>query len=101
MKRGKNTSNVAIVNPFGKLSSNLTIEFFIERIKALNNGRGHTTNTQAEISVLENAQILAGQIIGLDKADESAWRNQRTTSVSIAVTSSRCISTLKTSLAKN
>ena len=101
MKRGKNTSNVAIVNPFGKLSSNLTIEFFIERIKALNNGRGHTTNTQAEISVLENAQILAGQIIGLDKADESAWRNQRTTSVSIAVTSSRCISTLKTSLANN
>ena len=106
MKRGKNTSNVAIVNPFGKLSSNLTIEFFIERIKALNNGRrnGHDTqktDAQAEISVLENAQILAGQIIGLDKADESAWRNQRTTSVSIAVTSSRCISTLKTSLANN
>jgi tetratricopeptide (TPR) repeat protein len=106
MKRGKNTSNVAIVNPFGKLSSNLTIEFFIERIKALNNGRrnGHDTqktDAQAEISVLENAQILAGQIIGLDKADESAWRNQRTTSVSIAVTSSKCISTLKTSVQNN
>ena len=106
IKRGKNTSNVAVVNPFGKLSSNLTIEFFVERIKALNNGRrnGHDTqktDAQAEISVLENAQILAGQIIGLDKADESAWRNQRTTSVSIAVTSSKCISTLKTSLANN
>lgn len=106
MKRGKNTSNVAVVNPFGKLSSNLTIEYFIERIKALNNGRrnGHDTqktDAQAEISVLENAQILAGQIIGLDKADESAWRNQRTTSVSIAVTSSKCISTLKTSVQNN
>jgi len=106
MKRGKNTSNVAVVNPFGKLSSNLTIEYFIERIKALNNGRrnGHDTqktDAQAEIAVLETAHVLAGQIIGLDKADESAWRNQRTTSVSIAVTSSKCISTLKTSVQNN
>ena len=105
MKRGKNTSNVAIVNPFGKLSSNLTIEYFMERIKGLNNGRGRgherETNTQAEIAVLETAHVLAGQIVGLDKTDEAAWRNQRTTSVSTAVTSGKCISTLKTSVQNN
>lgn len=105
-RHGKDTSNITIVNPFGKLSSKVTIEYFMERIKALNNGRrnGHDTqktDAQAEIAVLETAHVLAGQIVGLDKTDEAAWKNQRTTSVTTAMVSSKCISTLKTSVQNN
>jgi len=98
-RRRPNVTTVAVVNPFGKLSSSISIEYFVERIKKLSQSGKHTSkNTVDEIAVLETAHILAGQIIEPDKV---AWKSPTTSNVATAITSSKRISTLKAALQNN
>jgi len=98
-RRRPNVTTVAVVNPFGKLSSSVSIEYFVERIKKLSQpGKHASKNTADEIAVLENAHILAGQLIEPDKV---AWKSPTTSNVATAITSSKRISTLKASLQNN
>ena len=98
-RRRPNVTTVAVINPFGKLSSSISIEYFVERIKKLSQPSKHASkNTADEIAVLETAHILAGQII---EPDRVAWKSPTTSNVATAITSSKRISTLKASLQNN
>lgn len=98
-RRRPNVTTVAVVNPFGKLSSSISIEYFVERIKKLSQpGKHASKNTADEIAVLETAHILAGQLIEPDKV---AWKSPTTSNVATAITSGKRISTLKAALQNN
>ena len=98
-RRRKNVTKIAVIKPFGNLSSGVTIEYFTEKIRKLSRtGKHASVNTLDEIEVLETAHILAGKIIEPDKV---AWKSPNVNNVATAVTSSKRISTLKNSLQNN